>query len=52
MTNQNGLEWDNKPSHATVPLNGDLIHFSTKQLETLNTWEKMGVELQKFNIYS
>jgi len=20
MTNQNGLEWENKPSHATVPL--------------------------------
>jgi len=20
MTNQNGLEWKNKPSHATVPL--------------------------------
>ena len=25
MTNQNGLEWKNKPSHATVPLRTDFL---------------------------
>jgi len=45
MTNQNGLEWENKPSHATVPLRA-------KQLINLNLCKNLNVYEKNLKTYS